>query len=96
MTNDDPYGDDQGTRVGHPDRPERHDAGSVRDRGDRSGDAADPGDMASGNEAARGIESDNAGGSATRPGSEPLRNREQEHEPGYGGKGGTPRTPARP
>lgn len=50
------------------------------------------GNSDSGNEAARGIHSDNMKGAETRPGSEPLKDRKTEHESGYGGKGGDPKT----
>lgn len=50
------------------------------------------GDSDSGNEAARGIHSKNMKGAEPRPGSEPLEDRENEHESGYGGKAGKPKT----
>lgn len=85
----DPFGDDQGTRVGHPSTPHR-------DNVEPSGKAGPKGEQGkstgAGNEAAAGIHATNEGGSAVRPGSEPLENRENEHKSGYGGEGGEPRT----
>ena len=81
MTNDNPYGDNAGTRVGHPDAPQR---------ASKQGDG-DAGSTESGNEAARGIEEKNKGGRSDRAGSEPLKDRGNEHESGYGGKGGDPK-----
>jgi hypothetical protein len=49
------------------------------------------GDSDSGNEAARGIHSDNMKGAERRPGSEPLKDRKNEHDSGYGGKAGNPK-----
>jgi hypothetical protein len=58
----------------------------------------------SGNEAARGIHSAKGDSKSSdrstesqrttndRPGSEPLKNRSEEHVSGYGGKGGDPKT----
>lgn len=80
---DNPYGDNAGTRVGRPSRPER-----------KNIEGND--DTALGGEAARGIEGANEDGDPDRPGSEPLRERQQEHEPGYGGKGGEPRPAPNP
>lgn len=85
----DPYGDDQGTRVGHPSTPHRDNAepsGKAGPRGEEN-DAT-----GAGNEAAAGIHGKNDGGSGQRPGSEPLEDRKDEHKPGYGGEGGAPRT----
>ena len=81
MTKDNPFGDDQGTRVGRPDTPKR------------DNDADDSGNegTSAGNEAARGIHEQNRKGSPSRPGSEPLEERETEHKSGYGGEGGQPR-----
>jgi hypothetical protein len=45
----------------------------------------------SGNEAARGIHDANKKGSPARPGSEPLKERENQHKSGYGGENGKPR-----
>ncbi|HEV2641409.1 MAG TPA: hypothetical protein VGT98_01820 [Candidatus Elarobacter sp.] len=85
MKKDNPYGDDAGTRVGRPDTPKRDNA----DDDGKSGTGA-------GSEAARGIQrgihEQNRKGSGKKPGSEPLQERETEHESGYGGEGGTPRT----
>ena len=75
---DNPYGDDAGTRVGRPSTPNRDNT---------SGNAPTEG----GDEAARGIHGDNAGGVDGRPGSEPLVERETEHDSGYGGRGGAPK-----
>ena len=80
MKTENPYGDDAGTRVGHPDAPQR---ASKQGDGDEGGTEA-------GNEAARGIHERNKGG-GDRPGSEPLKDRGTEHESGYGGKGGDPK-----
>jgi hypothetical protein len=82
MRDDNPFGDDQGTRVGRPDTPKR----------DNDADDSGQTGTGAGNEAARGIHERNRKGSPQRPGSEPLRDRDSEHEPGYGGEGGSPRT----
>ncbi len=85
MSKDDPFGDDAGTRVGHPDTPKRDNV-SDENGGITTG---------SGAEAARGIHEVNKKGSTgsnPKPGSEPLDERENEHKPGYGGEGGKPRT----
>lgn len=81
MSTKNPYGDDAGTRVGRPSTP---------DRKNRIGAGA---------EAATGIHSDQddqadgtTDGTRERPGSEPLEHRDREHDPGYGGKGGAPKS----
>lgn len=84
----DPYGDDQGTRVGRPSTPHRDNMESGK-KGARGEQAKATG---AGNGAAEGIHDANAGGSGTRPGSEPLKERDAVHKPGYGGEGGKPRT----
>jgi len=85
----DPFGDDQGTRVGRPSTPQR-------DNVEPSGKAGPKGEQGkatgAGSEAAAGIHATNQGGSAVRPGSEPLEERKDEHKSGYGGEGGAPRT----
>lgn len=84
MAEDNPYGDDQGTRVGRPDTPKRDNVS------DESGGTT----TGAGAEAARGIHEANEKGSTdsnARPGSEPLDDRKNEHEPSYGGKMGEPR-----
>lgn len=89
----DPYGDDQGTRVGRPSTPHRD---NDRDDAESSGNSGARGEhgmtTGAGKEAAAGIHGANDGGSGSRPGSEPLDDRETEHKPGYGGEGGAPRT----
>lgn len=85
----DPYGDDQGTRVGHPSTPHRD---NVEPSG-KSGARGEQGKATgAGNEAAAGIHGTNNGGAGVRPGSEPLEERKNEHKSGYGGEGGAPRT----
>lgn len=85
----DPYGDDQGTRVGRPSTPDRDNV----DPSGKSGARGEQGkSTGAGNEAAAGIHGTNAGGSGSRPGSEPLDERETEHKSGYGGEAGKPRT----
>lgn len=85
----DPYGDDQGTKVGHPSTPDRDNAEPSGKKGPR-GEENDA--TGAGNEAAVGIHGTNSGGSGKRPGSEPLDERKNEHKSGYGGEGGAPRT----
>lgn len=93
MAKDNPYGDDAGTRVGKPDTPKRDNVSGQDDQ-----DGGDGSSTNSGNEAARGIHSSGAkkpGESAkpgSRPGSEPLEERDNDHTSGYGGEGGAPRT----
>jgi hypothetical protein len=76
-THPNPYGDDAGTRVGRPETPRRKSANAKS----RSTGA--------GNEGAAGIHGANKGGSPKKPGSEPLKERDNEHTSGYGGAGGT-------
>lgn len=45
-----------------------------------------------GSEATRGIHGKNSGGDRNRPGSEPLKERETEHQSTYGGQGGNPKS----
>ena len=86
---DDPFGDDQGTRVGRPSTPQRD---NVEPSG-KAGPKAEQGkSTGAGNEAAAGIHATNKGGSTVRPVSEPLEERDAEHKSGYGGEGGEPRT----
>lgn len=85
----DPYGDDQGTKVGRPSTPDRDNVEPSGKKGPRGEENEATG---AGNEAAAGIHGTNAGGSGTRPGSEPLEERKNEHKSGYGGEGGAPRT----
>lgn len=85
----DPYGDDQGTRVGHPGTPHRDNAEPSGKAGARGEQGKSTG---AGNEAAAGIHGANDGGAGSRPGSEPLEERTTEHKSGYGGEGGAPRT----
>lgn len=75
---------------GNDDRARSAPSGSTKrdDVGDQSGGKSTGG----GNEAARGIHGANKHGSPKRPGSEPLQDRDSEHESGYGGRGGVPRT----
>ncbi len=85
MSKDNPFGDGGGARVGRPDTPKRDNV-SDENGGTTTG---------SGAEAARGIHETNKKGSAepnSRPGSEPLDDRDAQHKPGYGGEGGKPRT----
>lgn len=100
------YGDDGGTRVGRPDTGRGADAGTgpssqpVKEGLEGAVFEGDEGGTGAGSEAAQGIEGardgkEGAGGTrggASRLGSEPLANREQEHKSGYGGEGGAPRT----
>lgn len=85
----DPYGDDQGTRVGKPSTPDRD---NVEPSGKKGARGEQGGATGAGNEAAAGIHGTNDGGSGKRPGSEPLDERKNEHKSGYGGEGGSPRT----
>lgn len=86
MSKDNPFGDDGGDRVGRPDTPKRDNVG------DGDGDKT----TGAGTEAVRGIVNKNKKGSTTpsttKPGSEPLEERGNEHKSGYGGEGGQPRT----
>lgn len=90
----DPYGDDQGTRVGHPSTPHRDNVAP-------SGKTGASGEQ----ETASGADSGaDGGGSGARPGSARLDEHQNEHQdqhenqhrnehkPGYGGEGGAPRT----
>lgn len=89
----DPYGDDQGTRVGHPSTPHRDNTRDSGEPSDKSGARGEQGGATgAGNEAAVGIHGTNDGGSGVRPGSEPLEERKNEHKSGYGGEAGEPRT----
>ncbi|HJU87929.1 MAG TPA: hypothetical protein VJ672_00970 [Gemmatimonadaceae bacterium] len=87
----DGFGDDQGTRVGRPSRPNREsdpndniDAGAEGARGIHA--------RGSGEEIDRGPETSNQADGTTRAGSEPLRGREREHVSGYGGAADRPKT----
>jgi hypothetical protein len=77
-----PYGDDQGTRVGSP------------DPGDPSRRKPSDSGTGAGSEAAEGIhgavEDIPKGSDDDRSGSEPLVDRDNEHRSGYGGSGGKP------
>ncbi len=102
MAKDDPFGDGGGSRVGQPDKPKRDNVKPTNTTADTAqGEdvkAHDIGDghggitTGSGAEAARGVLDANDNGSPTEPGSQPLTDHGNEHEPGYGGKGGEPRT----
>jgi hypothetical protein len=83
MNKHNPYGDDAGTRVGPPNTPQR--------KQEKKSHSTD-----SGNEGAAGIHGTNDGGTSDRPGSEPLKERENEHTSGYGGAGGTPKRSSTP
>jgi len=92
-SNADPYGDDQGTRVGKPSTPDRDNTRDNAEPSRKSGTRGEQGGATgAGNEAAAGIHGKNDGGNAKRPGSEPLDERKNEHKSGYGGEGGAPRT----
>jgi len=107
MSKDNPFGDEGGARVGRPDTPKRDNLKPDNAKSDTvQGNDVKPHDIGDGHggittgagaEAARGIldtnDSDaNDSGSPAEPGSQPLADRANEHEPGYGGKGGEPRT----
>jgi hypothetical protein len=82
MPESNPYGDDAGTRVGKPDRPERE--------GDHGG--GDGGNLGAGKEASRGIAK---GGKGEKPGhasSDDLKDRGVDKGSGYGGNKGGPKT----
>ncbi|MDQ6738170.1 MAG: hypothetical protein M3Z30_10790 [Gemmatimonadota bacterium] len=84
MKNDNPYGDDAGTRVGKPDTPKRDNPEGNLD-GDLQG-AGDGGNLGAGKEATGGLsQHGNPGGE--RPSSVPPE-RNEESDSGYGGKKG--------
>jgi hypothetical protein len=97
-----PYGDDQGTRIGSPDPgdPSRRNqpgdatgAGSEAAEGIHGADGdRDPTDRSAleGQETGRGDQESRRGDSEERSGSEPLVDRETERRSGYGGAGGKP------
>lgn len=95
MAEENPFGDNQGTRVGRPSTPQRDnvkdgsDAGITTDSGAESarGIQADRSDKTTSNEAGKGNESERG----DRPGSEPLTDRKHQDTPSYGGDMGQPR-----
>ena len=86
MKNSSPYGDDGGARVGKPDTPERD---NLKDDALKGGN--DGGDLGAGKEATGGLSKHGNPGSADNSGTVPVE-RKEEHDSGYGGKQGVPRT----
>ena len=97
-----PHGDDQGTRVGSPDKgsvSERKPSGGSTGAGAEAAEgihSADGGRDPSDNSAVesqptgRGGKGAGGSGDVAPSGSEPLVDRENEHRSGYGGAGGKP------
>lgn len=80
------FGDEQGTRIGKPDAPQRRTgAGSEASEGIHG---ADSDRVATDHSALEGKKTGTGGGKA---GSEPIDSHDHEHESGYGGRGGTPK-----
>jgi hypothetical protein len=76
-----------------PKHPHNKDAGARVDRPPPPKRTKEPSEGTnSGNEAAGGIQSKKGGPTSGRAGLEPLKERENKHESGYGGKGGAPRS----
>jgi hypothetical protein len=90
MAKDNPYGDDGGTRVGKPDRPER-DNKQGNEQGNEQGNG-DGGNLGSGKEAVRGLTSDKKGGESDSVSSGDLKDRDTEKGSGYGGNMGGPKS----
>jgi hypothetical protein len=82
MKEDNPYGDDGGTRVGKPDTPKRD---NKRGGGDGGGTGA-------GKEASRGMTNDGKGGKPGSPNSGGLQDHGVDKGSGYGGAMGGPKT----
>ncbi len=93
MSDRNPHGDDQGTRVGSPDTGDPSRRKQSSDATGAGSEAAegihgastdrDPADRSSVEDRPTGTEGDQSG-------SEPLVDRENEHRSGYGGSGGQP------
>ena len=90
MKNDNPYGDDAGTRVGKPDTPKRDNTAGNLD-GDLKG-AGDGGNLGAGKEATGGLSQHGNPDDAEHPGSVPPE-RSEESDSSYGGNKGSPKQP---
>ncbi len=83
--NDNPFGDNAGTRVGRPATPQRDNEHDNQADGTTTG---------AGQEAARSTQRTDNKSNNGRPGSEPIHDRSTPAKSGYGGEGGAPRKSA--
>lgn len=86
MKNENPYGDDAGTRIGRPDTPQRDNVTGGNLEG-----GGDGGDLGAGKEATGGMSQHGNPNQADKPSSVP-KERNEEHESGYGGDHDNPKS----